>query len=84
MPPTGGGPDRLVIFAVCSTDPPPEGHDLKEAMQDRIRATLNPLFKIHAIVIAESLPRTPSNKVMRRVLREAFESGSKRFGETTT
>ena len=53
-------------------------------MQDRIRSALNPLFKIHAVVIAESLPRTASNKVMRRVLRDAFQSGSKRFGETTT
>jgi acetyl-CoA synthetase len=84
VPPAGGGPDRLVIFAVCSTDPPPEGRVLKAAMQDRIRSALNPLFKIHAVVIAESLPRTASNKVMRRVLRDAFQSGSKRFGETTT
>ncbi|MDA0322262.1 MAG: AMP-binding protein [Verrucomicrobia bacterium] len=84
VPPSAGGPDRLVIFAVCSTDPPPEGRVLKEAMQDRIRSVLNPLFKIHAVVIAEALPRTASNKILRRVLRDAFQSGSKRFGETTT
>ena len=36
--------------------------------QDAIRRDLNPLFKIHDLVFIETLPRTASNKVMRRPL----------------
>ena len=41
-------------------------------MQQTIRRELNPLFKIHEVVVVESLPRTASNKVMRRILRERY------------
>jgi len=34
------------------------------------RTQLNPLFKVHRAVEVPSLPRTASNKVMRRVLRD--------------
>lgn len=67
-PPPGGGPSRLVVFAVLDAAGP--GHD---AMQQAIRRELNPLFKIHEVIIIESLPRTASNKVMRRVLRERYK-----------
>ncbi len=33
---------------------------------------LNPLFKIHDLVIVDSLPRTASNKLMRRELRRRY------------
>jgi acetyl-CoA synthetase len=33
---------------------------------------LNPLFKINDIVLTDKLPRTASNKVMRRVLRQQY------------
>jgi acetyl-CoA synthetase len=64
---SGGGPSQLVIYAVCgqSLD---KGH-LVTAMQSAIRRDLNPLFKIHDLVLIEALPRTASNKVMRRELR---------------
>ena len=44
-------------------------------MQSAIRTELNPLFKIHDLVLIETLPRTASNKVMRRVLRDHYASG---------
>lgn len=66
--PPGGGPSWLVIFAVLEA---PSG-DWQDAMQQAIRRELNPLFKIHEVVPVESLPRTASNKVMRRVLRERY------------
>ena len=50
--------------------------DLKAAMQSAIRERLNPLFKIHDLVITEKLPRTASNKVMRRLLRTDYEGRS--------
>jgi acetyl-CoA synthetase len=45
---------------------------LKAAMQKSIKTKLNPLFGISDIVIADSLPRTASNKVMRRLLRDDY------------
>ncbi len=38
--------------------------------QAAIRQELNPLFRLHAVVIRDALPRTASNKLMRRVLRD--------------
>lgn len=43
---------------------------LKMQCQQAIRASLNPLFKLERVLLRESLPRTASNKVMRRVLRD--------------
>lgn len=67
VPPPGGGPERLVLFVV------PHGtvaaDDLRAAMQARIRTALNPLFKIDRVVLVDALPRTASQKVMRRELR---------------
>lgn len=67
-PPRGGGPDRLVVFAV-PTDGNPDVGALRSVMQERISTRLNPLFKVHEVVLIDALPRTASNKVMRRVLR---------------
>ena len=39
-------------------------------MQAAIRRELNPLFKLHAVVFRDALPRTASNKLIRRVLRD--------------
>jgi acetyl-CoA synthetase len=44
----------------------------KEAAQAVIAARLNPLFRVHEVRLADSLPRTASNKVMRRVLRAQY------------
>ena len=40
------------------------------ACQVAIRQRLNPLFKVSAVQLRTSLPRTASNKIMRRVLRD--------------
>ena len=70
--PPEGGPSRLVIYAVGS--PGTQEEALKVALQAAIRQHLNPLFKIHDVVMVEALPRTASNKVMRRVLRDRYFS----------
>jgi acetyl-CoA synthetase len=70
-----GGPCKLVIYAVVAKD---SNHDvsdsvaLKSAMQKSIKSNLNPLFGISDVVVTESLPRTASNKVMRRLLRDDY------------
>eukprot|EP00797_Seminavis_robusta_P011824 Sro1901_g304370.1 Probable acyl-activating enzyme 17, peroxisomal (456) ;mRNA; r:15002-16369 len=69
-----GGPCKLVIYVVLSSAA--GGADdkaaLRAAMQKMIKAKLNPLFGISDVVVAESLPRTASNKVMRRLLRDEY------------
>jgi acetyl-CoA synthetase len=68
--PENGGPSLLVLYIV------PNGFIDKELIQHElqklIKQKLNPLFKIHDIVITEKLPRTASNKIMRRVLRNEY------------
>ena len=63
-----GGPDRLVVFAVPSRALPDPLPSLQRALAER----LNPLFKISEVRLVDALPRTASNKVMRRELRSAY------------
>ena len=69
-----GGPSLLVIYAVCSPGRPVDKERLASAMQSAIKRDLNPLFKIHDVVLVDALPRTASNKVMRRELRDRYLS----------
>ncbi len=68
--PAGGGADRLVVFAVTldNIDVP----QLKLELKQQIAQKLSPLFKLHDLVTVPSLPRTASNKVMRRTLRAQY------------
>jgi acetyl-CoA synthetase len=75
VPPIGGGPDRLVLFVVPCNEMI-DGEALRQDMQQRIRARLNPLFKIHEVVLIDVLPRTASHKVMRRTLRADYAAAS--------
>ncbi len=61
------GPDRLVVFAVLEKPLDPDA--LRSEMNQRLKRDLNPLFKVDQVQLVESLPRTASNKVMRRELR---------------
>ena len=68
--PGGEGAEQLVVFAVLSDD-----IDMDELQRDlgtTLAKELNPLFKIHDLVIVDSLPRTASNKLMRRELRARY------------
>jgi acetyl-CoA synthetase len=68
-----GGPCKLVIYVVLA-DHSLEAKKalLRVAMQKQIKLHLNPLFGISDVVVAASLPRTASNKVMRRLLRDEY------------
>lgn len=72
FPPPEGGPNLLVIYAVLRKNFDMDPGDLKRNMQQAIRSRLSPLFKIHETVPLDALPRTASNKVMRRVLRARY------------
>ena len=68
--PKDGGPSQLIIHAVLLSEANPDETSLRSALQEAIREQLNPLFKIRDVVIRDSLPRTASNKIMRRLLRD--------------
>ena len=68
VPPPDGGPSQLVIYAVLL--PGADTGSLHASLQSAIRGHLNPLFRIHDLVVVDALPRTASNKIMRRVLRD--------------
>jgi acetyl-CoA synthetase len=67
--PPEGGAEWLVVFAVTSET---DMDALRKKLQDRIKQRLNPLFRIHEVVPVDKLPRTASNKVMRRQLRAQY------------
>jgi len=72
--PPEGGPSQLAIYAVVAPEAQQNPEQLKISLQEAIRQHLNPLFKIHDVVIGDALPRTASNKVMRRVLRDQYRT----------
>lgn len=72
--PPGGGPSHLVVFAKVRDK---LASDLQNRIQKAINQTLNPLFKIHDLVLVEALPRTASNKVLRRELRKTYMAKQK-------
>ena len=77
--PKDGGPSQLVIYTVLvaseSGKPTNVGgnsdsrQDIHNPLQAALSQHLNPLFRIHDVVIVDALPRTASNKIMRRLLR---------------
>jgi acetyl-CoA synthetase len=68
--PGGEGADRLVVFAVLGEERDADG--LRAELGRLLAVRLNPLFKIHDVVVVDSLPRTASNKLMRRTLRARY------------
>ncbi len=72
LPPPGGGPDRLIIFVVAKSGATIDPGQVQPVMQQAIKQHLNPLFRIHEVQSVDSLPRTASNKVMRRLLRTDY------------
>jgi acetyl-CoA synthetase len=71
--PLGGGPSRLVIYAVPESGVTPDPEVWRVRMQQAIRSELNPLFKIDDVILVGVLPRTASAKIMRRELRARHE-----------
>jgi acetyl-CoA synthetase len=69
---SGEGPSSLVVFAVCPEQHNSNRDELRHRMQQHIRRELNPLFKIHDLVLVDALPKTNSHKVARKLLREQW------------
>ena len=71
--PAEGGPARLIVFVVQQRGAEVDLGTVRHEMQGQVRRVLNPLFRIHDVVAVDSLPRTASNKVMRRSLRASYD-----------
>lgn len=71
LTPEAGGPSELLLVVVLRSAAEPA--DILAQAQRLIRAELNPLFKVGRVLLRASLPRTASNKVMRRVLRDELQ-----------
>jgi len=78
VPPPGGGPNHLIVFVVTDKESGRTAGDLLGDMQTRIRNRINPLFKVHDVVLIDALPRTASHKVMRRTLRSGYEPSERK------
>lgn len=63
------GPESLVVFFVTK-EKNADKEILKKEFQSLLTKELNPLFRISEIIQVPSLPRTASNKLMRRELRK--------------
>ena len=60
----------------ASSGPEADLQELKLQCQQAIRSSLNPLFKLERVLLRDSFPRTASNKVMRRLLRDELRQTS--------
>jgi acetyl-CoA synthetase len=71
VPSQGSGPERLIIY--CNPKVKISDKEvLKKELQSLLTAKLNPLFRISELIEVKSLPRTASNKLMRRELRKEY------------
>jgi len=73
IPSPGGGPEQLAIVAVLTNGPEISVDTLKLSFSKAIQTNLNPLFKVSFVKVVSDFPRTTSNKIMRRVLRDQLK-----------
>ncbi|XP_071697407.1 probable CoA ligase CCL12 [Rutidosis leptorrhynchoides] len=71
--PATGGPELLAIFVVLKNGFNTQSQDLKMIFSKAIQKNLNPLFKVSFVKIVPEFPRTASNKLMRRILRDQLK-----------
>lgn len=68
-----GGPDLLVVFLVLTDSQSTEADSVwLSRLNQAIREQLNPLFKVSQVCLVSQLPRTASNKILRRTLRDQW------------
>ncbi|KAE8125011.1 hypothetical protein FH972_019849 [Carpinus fangiana] len=79
VPSPGGGPEQLVIAVVLKDlgNTKADLNQLKISFNSAVQKKLNPLFRVSQVLPLSSLPRTATNKVMRRVLRQQFDQNSR-------
>ncbi|KAL6966259.1 putative CoA ligase ccl12, partial [Sarracenia purpurea var. burkii] len=71
--PASGGPEHLAIFVVLKKGFHSEPDKLKTLFSREIQRSLNPFFKVNFVKIVAEFPRTASNKLLRRVVRDQLK-----------
>lgn len=79
--PPDGGPGELIIYTVLKKTLQLNPDELKSRFQGILKSRLNPLFRIKEVILTDGLPRTASNKIMRRVLRDSYHSSREKLQE---
>ncbi|XP_012572323.1 probable CoA ligase CCL12 [Cicer arietinum] len=67
------GPEQLVIFVVLKEGYNSNAETLRMKFSKAIQSNLNPLFKVSLVKIVPEFPRTSSNKILRRVMRDQMK-----------
>lgn len=68
-----GGPKELIVYTVLQNTGAVDNNELRTTLQQAIKDTLNPLFKIAELILVSQLPKTASNKIMRKKLRADYQ-----------
>ncbi|KAH6814385.1 acyl-activating enzyme 18 [Perilla frutescens var. frutescens] len=71
--PPNGGPEQLSIFVVVKNGFDIKPDVLRLKFSKAIQTNLNPLFKVSFVKVVPEFPRTASNKLLRRVLRDQLK-----------
>eukprot|EP00546_Thalassionema_frauenfeldii_P002561 CAMPEP_0178938310 /NCGR_PEP_ID=MMETSP0786-20121207/26259_1 /TAXON_ID=186022 /ORGANISM="Thalassionema frauenfeldii, Strain CCMP 1798" /LENGTH=667 /DNA_ID=CAMNT_0020617013 /DNA_START=256 /DNA_END=2259 /DNA_ORIENTATION=+ len=75
-----GSPSKLILFVVTAAAEKPDyikEEELQRSLYALIKQELNPLFRVTEVIARSSLPRTASNKIMRRLLRDEYYQNNK-------
>ncbi|XP_010673494.2 probable CoA ligase CCL12 isoform X1 [Beta vulgaris subsp. vulgaris] len=71
--PLQGGPEMLVLFVILKEGTVSDPESLRMKFSKAIQRSLNPLFKVNLVKILPEFPRTVTNKLLRRVLRDQIK-----------
>ena len=82
--PVDGGLEHLVVYVVPEPQADLKDMKLKVVLQQVLAERLSSSFRIHDLIVVDDLPRTASNKVMRRELRRWYVSISGTAGWRST
>ena len=69
--PPDGGAEQLVVYVVTNPSADVRTDEMKADLDRRLSRSMNPLFRVSEVIIMDELPRTASNKLMRRKLQES-------------
>lgn len=69
--PPDGGAEQLVVYVVTNPGADVRTDEMKADLDRRLSRSMNPLFRVSEVIVIDELPRTASNKLMRRKLQES-------------
>ncbi len=73
----------IFAFVVCNDLPGDEGQELKNSIGKGVSFMISPIAKPDGILFVDSLPKTRSGKIMRRILRKISNNNSD-YGDIST